>query len=148
MKVILLSGSVGTGKTALAKKIAKKHSYKYIDLNNIMVKNRLYSGYDRKLKTYLVDIKKSNKLMISLIKEAKKNNEKGIVIDSHLSHYLPSKYADVCIITKTSLKNLKKRLQKRRYADNKIKENLEAEILDVCLIEALENKHKVRIVKN
>lgn len=148
MKVILLSGSVGTGKTTLAKKIAKKHSYKYIDLNKIMIKNRLCSGYDKKLKTYLIDIKKSNKLMISLIKEAKINNEKGIVIDSHLSHYLPAKYADVCIITKTSLNNLKKRLEKRGYTKNKMKENIEAEILDVCLVEALENKHKVKIVRN
>lgn len=144
MKVILVSGSAGTGKTTLAKKLAKKYNYKYIDVNSIIKKNRLYFGYDKKLKTRLVDIRVLNKFLIRLIKHSK---EIGLVIDSHLSHYLPAKYANLCIITTTDLKTLKKRLQKRKYPKLKMNENLEAEILNTCLIEALENKHKVKIVK-
>jgi len=52
----------------------------------------------------------------------------------------------LCIITKTDLKRLKKRLQKRKYSKAKIDENMESEILDICLVEALENKHKVKVV--
>jgi adenylate kinase len=59
---------------------------------------------------------------------------------------LPSKYVDLCYVTKCDLKTLKKRLEKRRYSKEKIRENLDAEILDVCLIEALENKHKVKVI--
>lgn len=144
MKVIIVSGSVCTGKTTLAKKLARKHGYKYVDVNKLILQNRLFCGYDKSLKTHIVDIKTLNKFLINLIKNSK---EKGMVIDSHLSHHLPAKYVDLCIITKTSLKTLKKRLTKRHYSKKKIEENLEAEILDSCLVEALENKHKVKIVK-
>ena len=44
------------------------------------------------------------------------------------------------------VKGIKKRLVKRKYSKEKIRENLDAEILDVCLVEALENKHKVKVV--
>ena len=143
MKVIIVSGSVGTGKTTIAKKIAKEKNYKYVDINNLIIKNKLHQGYDKKLKTRLVDTKILNKFLIKLIKNSK---EKGLVIDSHFSHYLPSKYVSLCIITKTDLKRLKKRLQKRKYSKAKIDENMESEILDICLVEALENKHKVKVV--
>lgn len=144
MKIILVSGSPGTGKTTIAKKIAKKNGYKYIDVNKLIIKNKLYMAYDKKLKTRLVNTKILNRFLINMIKNSE---EKGLVIDSHLSHYLPVKYADLCIITKTDLKTLNKRLRKRKYSKQKIAENMQAEILDVCLVEALQNKHKVRIIR-
>ena len=147
MKIILVSGTTGTGKTTIATKLAQKHNDKYVDLNKLLIKKKLYSGYDRKLKSHVVDQRKSNKIMIALIKESKESGEKGLVIDSHLSHLLPARYADMCIITKTGLKKLKSRLKKRKYPEAKIKENMEAEILDVCLVEALETGHKVKVIK-
>lgn len=142
MKVIIVSGTPGTGKTKLAKKLAKEKNAEHIDVNQIIKENKLHESYDRKRKCYIVDHKKLNKALIKLIKDSKKD----LVIDSHLSHYLPSKYVDLCIITKTDLKVLKERLKARKYSQEKIKENLEAEALDTCLVEALENKHKVKVV--
>jgi len=75
---------------------------------------------------------------------ANKNN--NIIIDSHLSHYLPKKYVDLCIVIKCDIKELKKRLEKRKYSKIKIRENLDSEIFDICLVEAKENKHKIIIV--
>jgi len=73
--------------------------------------------------------------------------EKDVVIDSHLSHYLPKKYVDKCIVTKSSLEELKKRLKKRGYKEGKIRENLDAEIFDICRIEAEEAGHDVEVVQ-
>jgi len=70
-------------------------------------------------------------------------SRESLIIDSHLSHYIPKKYVDLCIVTKCSLKNLKKRLKKKKYHEAKIKENLQVEIFDSILVEALERKHKV-----
>ncbi|GAF74200.1 unnamed protein product, partial [marine sediment metagenome] len=64
----------------------------------------------------------------------------------HLSHYLPKKYIDLCIITKCNLKTLEKRLKKKRYNKAKIRENLDCEIFDICLNEAKEAKHKILII--
>ena len=144
MNVILVSGTPGTGKTTVARKIARKNGYKYIDANKLIIKNKLYMAYDNKLRTRLVDTKILNKFLIIMIKNSK---EKGMVIDSHLSHHLPAIYADLCIITKTDLKTLNRRLRKRKYSEQKITENMQAEILNVCLVEALQNKHKIKVIR-
>ncbi|MBN4049032.1 AAA family ATPase [archaeon AH-315-M20] len=152
MKVIIVTGSVGTGKTVVAKKLAEKLNFYYLDVNKIIRKYNISEGYDRKRKTKIVDINKLNKVLIKEIIQYKKyiknkiNKKNGIVIDSHLSHYLPKKYADLCIVTKCNLKELQKRLKKRKYSKEKIRENLDTEIFDICFHEAKENKHKILII--
>ena len=143
MKTIIVSGSVGCGKTRFAKKLALEKNYKYVNLTEFINKNKLFEKYDRKRDTYDVDVKKLNKALIKLIKYSKSN----LVIDGHLSHYLPSRYVDLCYIVKCDLKELKKRLIKRKYSKLKIAENLEAEIFDSCYNEAVEIGHKVKVVK-
>lgn len=139
--VILVSGSVGTGKTSISRLIAKKLNLEYLDVNKIIKDLKLRERYLKKLDTYEVNIDKLNKVLIKIVK-----NNKNLIIDSHLSHYLPSNYVDYCIICKCDIKILKNRLKKRKYNEFKIRENLDSEIFDVCLVEALENKHKVIVI--
>jgi len=136
--IIVVSGTPGTGKTLVAKKIAKLLKYKYVDVNSLIEDNKLMDSYDKKLKSKVVNVKKLNKVLMKIGDNS--------VIDSHLSHHLPRRFVDLCIITKCDLKVLKKRLQKRGYNRDKIRENLNAEIFDVCLIEANENKHNIMII--
>lgn len=144
MKTIIVTGVPGTGKTTLSKNLAKRLNFLYVDVNKLISKYKLYEGYDKKRKTKIVDVNKLIKFLIAEIKNFKK--KKGIIIDSHLSHYLPKKYVDLCIVTKCNIKELHKRLKKKRFNKNKIKENLQAEIFDICYNEALERKHKVTVV--
>jgi len=141
-KAIIVSGTPGTGKTTIAKKISKERGYDYLDINEIIKENGLKEGFDKKRNSIIVDVKKLNKILIKLIE----NSKKTLVIDGHLSHYLPKKYVKTCFITKCDLKTLKKRLEKRKYSEAKIRENLDAEIFDICRIEALEKGHKVKII--
>ena len=154
MKIIIITGSVGTGKTTLAKKLCNKLLLEYIDVNKIIAKYRIAVGYDRKRRSKIVDAEKLIKALIKEINNIKKANKKysknkaknGIVIDSHLSHCLPKKYVDLCIVTKCELKELKKRLKRRKYPEEKIRENLDAEIFDICLNEAREEGHKAIVI--
>src|SRR3989344_1878067 len=139
--IIIVTGCPATGKTTVARKIAKSRKLKYIGVNQLINDNKLYSYYSKKDRSYVVDVKKLNKFLIGLIKK-----NKNLVIDSHLSHYLPSKYVDLCIVTKCNLKELKKRLERRGYSKEKIRANIDCEIFDVCYIECLENGHKVKVV--
>jgi len=147
MKVIIVTGSVGTGKTTFSKKLSKKLGYPVLDVNKFIKDKKLQEGYDKKKKCYIVDTKKLNKEILKELKKVKANKPKGVIIDSHLSHYLPSKYVDLCYVTKCSLKTLEKRLKKKKYSKDKIRENLDCEIFDVCLNEALEKRHKIKIVE-
>ena len=146
MKVVAVSGVPGTGKTTLSKKLSKKLNFYYIDVNKLIYKYKLSEGYDKKRKTRIVNVNKLNKLLIDEIKILKKNKIKGVIIDSHLSHYLPRKYVDFCIVTKCDINELNKRLKRKKFHKNKIIENLQTEIFDMCLNEALERKHKVLII--
>lgn len=146
MKVIIVTGSVGTGKTTLSKKLAKKLEFKYIDVNKIVKEYGLSGSYDMERKCNIIDVKKLNKALIDKITKLEKSFEKGIVVDSHLSHYLPKKYVDLCVVTKCDLKILVKRLKKRRYSKKKVEENVECEIFDVCLTEAKHYKHKIIVI--
>lgn len=147
MKIICVTGTPGTGKTTLAKKLAQKLNYHYLDISQIISKNKLYESYDKKRKTKIVDTNKLNIFIINKIKKLKNTAKyNGIIIDSHLSHYLPKKYVNLCIATKCDIKELNKRLKKRKYPKNKIQENTQAEIFNICYNEALEQKHNILIV--
>lgn len=142
-KILCVTGVAGSGKTYFAKKLAKEKKYKYIDVNKIIKENKdVVSGYDKKLKTKIIDVEKLKKVLAGLIKNSRKN----LVIDSHLSHYIDKKYVDKVYVVKTGIKILKKRLEKRGYSKDKIEENIEAELMDACYNEAKELGHKVEIV--
>lgn len=143
-KIIIITGSVGAGKTTLAKKYSKK-GYQHIDANIIVKKHKLHEGYDKKTKSYIVDEKKLARYLEKIIKKARKDNQK-LVIDSHLSHYIKPKFVDLCIVVTCNLKKLYKRLAKRGYSKQKIQDNMTCEIMETCLIEAQEHGHKIKKV--
>jgi adenylate kinase len=171
--IIAISGTPGVGKTYFAKRLSKVTygNLEYFDLNKYIKDQKLYDSYDKKVKTYDVDIemlkkivnptliknKSRNKMMDSMIGKTFKNdsllkmlkklpkNEEGIIVDSHLSHFLESDY---CIIVRTDLKKLYNRLKKRKYSKAKIKDNIESEIFEVCLDDARKLKRNVIIVDN
>ena len=124
-----------------AKKLAEEQGFRYIDVNLVIDEHNLSSGFDRERDTKIIDVKRLNKVLVEIIAK-----EKDVVIDSHLSHYLPKKYVDKCYVTKCNLKELRKRLEKRGYSEKKVRENLDAEIFDVCRIEAMDSGHDPVVV--
>ena len=64
MKIICVSGSVGSGKTTLSKKLSKALGFSYIDVTKLIKENKLSSGYDKENQCEIVDVKKLNKFLI------------------------------------------------------------------------------------
>jgi len=159
MKVISITGTPCTGKTTIAKKLSKELNYLHLEINEVIKENGLHNGYDKKRQCYIVDVGNLNKHLIHIIRffeslentknlKLDKSIKKGIIIDSHLSHYLPKDYVDLCIVMVCDLKTLQKRLKKRKYSQQKISENMDAEIFDVCLNEAKAAGHRVIVISS
>ena len=147
MKVIVVTGTPGTGKTTVSLRLAKKLGYRHIDVTKVISKEKLSSGYDQKRRCKIIDVKKLCRILTRIIKDAKKEKENGLVIDSHLAHELPASVVDLCIVTKCGLKLLKRRMKRRGYSESKIKENLECEIFDVCLNDANDIGHNILVAE-
>lgn len=137
-KLIIITGTPCTGKSTLAQALAKKLGYQRLNLHHYY--KTISSGYNKKKQAYDIDKKK----FIALVRKKLSSTKKGLVVDSHISHLLPVKMVDWCIVlTCSNLKLLQKRLRKRKYSPQKIRENLEAEIFQVCLLEAKEQEHRI-----
>jgi len=137
--IICISGTPGTGKTTLAKKLAERIKAKYIDGNSIVRKYSISEGYDKEKDCKIIDPRKFSKAS----QEECKDKTKTYILDSHLSHNLPKSKVNLCIICKYNLKKLEKRLKTRNYSKEKIRENLDAEIFEICLTEAQKKGHEI-----
>ena len=144
--IIIVTGTPGTGKTTYAKKLAEDKGYAYVDVNEVIKSHNLSEGYDREMKCDIVDTDKLCRVLVEIIADAKESGD-SLIIDSHLSHYIPSKYVDKCVIMVCSdRKVLRKRLEARGYSKKKVEENIEAEIMESCLEDAREMGHNIEVV--
>ncbi len=136
--LLVISGTPGTGKVALAKELAKKLGFQRLDLHDYYP--RIAIKYNRAKQCYDLNLKKFEQL----VRKKKKEALKDLIIDSHVAHLLPKQLVDLCVVlTCSNLKKLEKKLRQRKYSKKKIRENLDAEIFQVCLMEAQEQGHKV-----
>ena len=144
MTIVIVTGTPCTGKSTVAQRLARKGSFRYVDVNAVIAKYKLSEGYDRKNKCKIIDVKKLSRAVIDFVK---RNDIDVAIVDSHLSHYMPAKSVSLCLVTKCNLKLLKTRMKRRGYTASKIKENLECEIMDVCLSDAAAFGHKTFVVE-
>lgn len=133
--IVAISGTPGTGKTEVAKRLTKALGWMYVSLNELAEEEELYEGYDEERRCRIVDIE-SLKREVKILGLSHKN----LVLDGHFSHDMP---CDIVFVLRTDPNVLRKRLADRKYWESKLKENMEAELMDVCKIEALENGRNV-----
>jgi adenylate kinase len=125
--IISITGTPGTGKTAISEKLRETGEY-VIDLHRYIEENCLKERFDRKRDTYNVDVGKLNASL-----KASVPNDKNVFLDGHLSHFLD---CDVIVVIRCNPSVLYERLKKRNYSERKISENVQAEALDVILCES------------
>lgn len=144
-KLIIVSGSPGTGKSTITKLLVKKLGLTHLDWHDLLKKDKKLSlGYDRKKKCYNLDIVYLEQVIEKILKD---NPDKQYVFDSHIAHFLPKGIVKLDIVmTCSDLKKLRKRLEKRKYNKAKVEENLQCEIFEVCLEESRAAGHNVVIL--
>ena len=143
LKLIAVTGTPGVGKSAIAKKLSLLLDYAYLNGSELVKTAHLAEKYDKRRRTAVVDASLFTHAVLKVRDSEAKKGSKGLLVDSHMAHFLPKKAVSACIVLSCSLPELSQRLAKRGYSKAKIRENLDAEIFDTILVEAFENGHKI-----
>ena len=130
---ISITGTPCVGKSTVSNILSKKLGYKLIKINDLAKQIGAYSGYDRKLKSKILDMKKLSRE----IKQIKCD----VILDGHVSHEFS---VDIVVVLRCDPKILEIRLRKK-YPKNstKVKENVDAEILGVITSESVQKNDNV-----
>ena len=137
--IIALTGTPGTGKTAIASKLRETGEY-VIDLHQYIEEHGLKEKFDKKRDTYNVDVDKLNRSLNENVRRGA-----NVFLEGHLSHFLD---CDIVIVIRCRPSVLHERLKKRNYAPSKITENVQAEALDVILCESTDSDAHVFEIDN
>jgi adenylate kinase len=135
MTAVAISGVGATGKTTIARLLAKRLHYKFLRLDVLAKRKKFLIGYDKERKSWIVDMKRLRKEFAKLKKE-----NRNMVFESLYAHEFP---ADFIIVLRCNPKILEKRLRKKYSWHTKITENLEAEMLGMITYEAAKHSKKV-----
>ncbi|MFW9895976.1 MAG: adenylate kinase family protein [Candidatus Thorarchaeota archaeon] len=142
MKIIIISGTPGCGKTSVAHKISELIDTKIISLNELAFSDKFSFEYDEKRKTYIVDFEIFLPYVLNQIKFIKKDAPNFLIIEGHFSDIIPKKFIDYVFILRCGPDELVKRLKSKDYDLKKITENVQSEILGNCVNYFIQKKLK------
>ncbi|MCD6381288.1 MAG: adenylate kinase family protein [Candidatus Odinarchaeota archaeon] len=131
-RVIFITGTPGTGKTTVSKKLSEKLGIPLIGINEFSFKHCFNYEYDEERETWLIDYEKLKNSLNNFLK----NKEGTYIIEGHFSDLIDPLMVDVVIILRCSPKVLYERLKKKGWSEKKIRENVQSEILGVCTYDA------------
>ncbi len=132
----MITGTPGVGKSSISKLLASKIDAQVISISELVKKEKLYCGIDKKRDTLIADMKKISRRIRNLISNF--SESQNIIIEGHFAtDIVPPEKVSLVFVLRKDPEELRKILEKRFYKERKIKENLAAEILDVCLYDAV-----------
>ncbi|MGB9631370.1 MAG: adenylate kinase family protein [Candidatus Methanodesulfokora sp.] len=133
--IIVVTGSVGSGKTTLSQALADILQCKYINLGEYLVSKGLVVGKDRRRGSIIVREGDIDELL-----------DGCLIIETIYPDLLSGINPDLVLVLKCDPEELYRRL-KDRYSAKDIVENIEADVIDAFTIEAINAFGENRIME-
>ena len=127
---IVVTGTPGVGKTTVAKRLAEKLGASYLNLAELVISEKLYTGYDSEYESYIVDTARCREYLDRLLSCRE-------VLDTHVIEAVPAQRVKLVVVLRLDPLQLKERLRQRGYRGAKLRENVEAEVLGLLSAEAV-----------
>jgi adenylate kinase len=128
---VLITGVPGTGKSTIAKMLAKEKGAALIDINKLAGVLKLYSGVDSQDGAKIVKLDELASELSAAIKAEKKS--KPVIVEGHLGCEMKLPVQKV-IVLRCEPKTLRARLASRNYPQEKVAQNALSEALDYCTV--------------
>ena len=136
MRVIVITGTPGVGKTTISKALATKLSALYLSVGDLVKTENLILGVDVERQTLIADLKKLRERINSIIF----SSSQDVIVDGHCaSDVTPRNLVSYAFVLRRDPDDLKIKLKEKGFKELKILENVTSELLDVCLIDTVKN---------
>lgn len=132
-QVVAISGTPGTGKTAVGILLAQQLQIEAIELGQVVKEQQFHYGEDVERETLIADIES---LQDYVSQQIQQTEELQIVI-GHIADLVPKEFLKVLVVLRCHPVTLAQRLANRQWSAKKIVENLQAEILGECTSQSL-----------
>mmetsp|Transcript_13242 Transcript_13242/g.17668 ORF Transcript_13242/g.17668 Transcript_13242/m.17668 type:complete len:234 (-) Transcript_13242:134-835(-) len=130
---ILVTGTPGTGKSALASVLASELDLEYISVSELAKNIDAFDGWDPMRECHIID---EDKLIDAM---EPKLAVGGCIVEYHACDFFPERWFNLVLVLRANTSVLYDRLAARDYSDDKIRENIQCEIMDVLYQEAYES---------
>jgi adenylate kinase len=139
---LLVTGSPGTGKTALARGLAKALGLEAVNEKDFCIRHKIGSFNDEN--ELEIPVKEFEKKANSYLSKLPKSG--GVVLEGHVLCEAKLR-VDRAILLRVNPELLEMRLEKRDYAPAKIMDNVFVEGIDYCKKHLLRNYPKSKIIE-
>ncbi|MCX8175389.1 MAG: AAA family ATPase [Candidatus Micrarchaeota archaeon] len=137
---ILITGTPGTGKSAVAAILAKKTGAAILDINKVVSALGLYSSIDERDGARVVRLKELEEELCSAIKA----EPRAVIAEGHLGCEMRLPVQRVFVL-RCEPRTLRQRLASRGYPAEKIAANALSEALDYCTVLSEKNYGKRKV---
>ncbi|XP_014216877.1 adenylate kinase isoenzyme 6 [Copidosoma floridanum] len=133
---ILITGTPGVGKSEMAKLLAERTSFTWLDVSKLAQEHKCLDGYDEEYQCPVLDDDKLLDLMEPMMSNG------GKIVDYHGSDFFPERWFDIVFVLRTNNTILYDRLVARGYSGKKLRDNIDCEIFQTILDETKESYKK------
>ncbi len=147
MKIVIISGTPGTGKTSVSQEVCKIISSRVISLNELSIEKGFILEYDEERETKVVNFDLLLPYVLNLIELFQNGGLDYLIIEGHFSDIIPNKLINNIFVLRCNPDELINRLKTRGYKNRKIMENVQSEILGNCVNYFIQKKVEVPILE-
>ena len=139
--VIAISGTPGTGKSAVASLLADQLNTETIELSQVVKDQRFHYGEDPDRGTLIANLEKLQEHLVGRFRDTKKL----FVVIGHFADLVPEYHMKVLVVLRCHPVTLTERLRNRQWPLKKTLENIQAEILGECTYQGLAHHNRSKI---
>ena len=131
---IAISGTPGTGKSAVGQLIASRLDAKLLELGKVVRNQGLFTETDETRDTLIADLES----LVNYVTEIITQTRHRCIIVGHFADEIPTNLLEIIVILRCHPTQLTDRLKQRQWSHTKILENIQAEILGECTSQSLQ----------